>query len=76
MRNFWKKAKKSPLPPAAGGPPSDPCVVTSVYNYSFVKFVSSAKCVLLPSEKNKISTVNVLFQFHPHFCAYFSLQTL
>jgi len=61
MRIFLEKAVK---------------VVTSAYYYRFVEFISSAKCVLFPSKKSKITTVNVLFLLHSHFCTYFSLQTL
>jgi len=35
--------------------PLDPRVVTLTYYYNFVEFVSSDKCVLLPSKKNKIA---------------------
>jgi len=50
-----------------GAPAPDPRVVTSAYYYSFVEFISSTKCVLLPSKENKITTVNDLFLLLPHF---------
>jgi len=46
-------------------------VVTSAYCYRFVEFISRAKCVLLPSKRNKITTVNVLFLLLPHFSPIF-----
>jgi len=59
-----------------GDPPSDPRVVTPTCYYNFVKFVSYAKCVLSASKRNKITIVNALLLLLPHFCTYFSLQTL
>jgi len=55
-----------------------PCCYSHLYCYKFVPvyFVSSAKCVLFPSKKNKITTVNVLPLILPHFCTYFSHQSL
>jgi len=41
-------------------PPPDPHVITLAYYCQSVEFISSAKCGLLPSKKNKITTVNVL----------------
>jgi len=84
MRIFWKKCKKlskrlclSPrLPPAVGSSPPDLCVGTPAYYFSFVGFISSDECVLIPSKKYKITTVNVMFLILPHFYTYFSLQTL
>jgi len=54
-----------------GAPPTDPCVVTSAYYYSFIKLISRGKCILLPSKKNKIITVNVLFLLLPYFFTYY-----
>jgi len=64
MRIFWKKTVKivsaSGAPPPnpvylrrLEAPPSDPRVVTSAYYYNFIEFLSSAKCVLFRSKKNK-----------------------
>jgi len=54
---------------------SDPRVVTSVYYYNFVSFVSNAKCVFYPrSKKNRKTAVNiVLHLLLSHFYIYFSL---
>jgi len=75
---FLEKTVKNRL--SVGAPPPNPRllpesvpVVTSAYYYSFVDFVLSLKCVLLPSKNNKITTVNVLFLLLSHFCTYFSL---
>jgi len=50
-------------------PPPDPRVIAPAYYDNFVKFLCSTKCVLLLSKKEQILLL-------PHFCAYFSLQTL
>jgi len=44
--------------------------------YNFVEFISGAKMRFITIKKNKITTVNVLILLLPHFCTYFSLQTL
>jgi len=41
---------------------------------NFVKFVSGAKCVLLPSKRNKITAINVLLLILPHFCIIFHFK--
>jgi len=81
MRIFWKELKiasasgaLSSIPrllPAAALP--DPRDFTPTYYYNFVEFVSSIKCVSLPStlKKEHITSVNVLLLLHPHFCTYF-----
>jgi len=62
MRIFWEKTIKivsasgdpppNPrLPPAAPHP--DSRVVTPSYYYNFVKFVSSAKCILFAQKRSK-----------------------
>jgi len=67
---FWEKTVKivsasgiRPQTPVflrrLGAPPPDPRVVTPAYYYNFVKFVSSAKCILFRSEKNQVTTANV-----------------
>jgi len=74
MRILWKKnyRNRPSLPPAAGGPDPRPPRCYSRLYYDFVEFVFNAKCVLLPSNMNKITTVNVLLL--PRFySAYFSL---
>jgi len=54
-----------------------PSAVTPAYYDCFVEFISCAKCVLLPSKKEKNNySKYFLFLFHPHFCTYFALQTL
>jgi len=54
------------------GPPlPNPRVATPAYYWNFIKFVSSAKCILLLSKKHKITTVNVLLLLLSHFCIYF-----
>jgi len=74
MRIFWKNTVK--ITSASGAPSPDPRVVTVAYYYNLVEFVSSVKCVSLFSEKDKMTTVHVLLLLLPHFCTYFSLQTL
>jgi len=59
-----------------GAKPSDPRVVTPAYYYNFFEFIFGAKCVLLSSKKNKITTINVLFSLHPHFCLIFSSNSV
>jgi len=58
------------LPPAAEGSASRPrrCCSRLLLQLCRVHFYSSAKCVLSPSKKNKITTVNVLFLLLPYFC--------
>jgi len=82
MRIFEKK-KTVKIASATGAPPPNPRlppsgllpagprprVITLVYYYYFVQFVSSAKYVLLPSKKNKIAAINVLLL--PNFCTNF-----
>jgi len=79
MRIFLKKSCKyrfsvggsdpNPrLPPAVGGSaPNSRVVVTPACYCNFVEFVSCAKCVLLSSKRNKLTTVNALFLLLPHF---------
>jgi len=43
-----------------GASPPDPHVITPAYYCKSFEFISRAKHVLLPSKKNKITTVNVL----------------
>jgi len=73
MRIFFKKAvkiasasgvppKNPRLPPVAGEFPV-PRVVTPVYYYNLVEFVSNVKYVPVPSKKNKTTPVNVLLCF-------------
>jgi len=71
-----------------GVPPPDLRVVTSACYFSFVGVVSSTKYVLLyyciekvqntysKWLKSQYFAVNVLILLLPHFCTYFSLQTL
>jgi len=48
-----------------GAEPPDPYVVTPVYYYNFLNFVSNAKCVFYPSKKDRITTViDLLLLFH------------
>jgi len=50
---------------ASGAPPPDPRLVTLAYYYNFVKFVSSAECVVLPNKQaqNSCRKCSVCF-FH------------
>jgi len=56
MRIFWNKNVKlivggsASEPLLASAPPPDPHVITPAYYCKFVEFISSAKCVLLPSK--------------------------
>jgi len=59
---------------ASGAPPPDPRVVVSAYYYNFVEFMSNAECVLLPSKKNKITTVNVRFLLLSHLSRIFHFK--
>jgi len=60
-KNYFSVEGSSPEPLFASGdwrveaPPPDLRVVTPVYYYNFVEFVSYATCVLLPYKKNKIT---------------------
>jgi len=72
VNNRFSVGGSSPERPFASGSPN-PGVFALAYYYNFVKFISSVKCVLLLSKRNKITTVNVLFLLLPHL--YFSLQT-
>jgi len=76
LKNAYFLEKTAKLFSASGAPPPDLRIVTSSYYYSFIKFISRGKCILLPLKKNKITTVNVLFLFLLHFFTYFLLQTL
>jgi len=38
---------------ASGAPPPDPHVLTPVYDYNFVEYVSSAKCIFSAQKKTK-----------------------
>jgi len=57
MRIFGIKMQK--LPQRLGSPP-DPHVITPAYNCNSVGFINSAKCVLLPSKKNKVNILLLL----------------
>jgi len=68
MRIFWEKTVKivlasgaEPLNPrlplAAGGSAPRPPLITPVYYYNFVEFVSSAKCILFRSKNNQVTTL-------------------
>jgi len=60
MRIFWKKNVKIRIPVCLRRLETttpEPRVVTPDYYHNFVKFVSSAKYVLLPSKENKITTI-------------------
>jgi len=48
---FWRKTYK--IAASSEVPPSDPHVLTLAYHYNFVEYISSAKCVLLPSKKEQ-----------------------
>jgi len=83
MRIFWNKNVKitsvsgaSPpdprFPPAA--PPPDPPLISPVYYCKSVGFISSAKCVLFSSKKNKITTVNVLLLLLPQLSHLFFIS--
>jgi len=58
MRIFWKKgckiasASRDPPPNPPWPPTAVAWLMTPAYYYNLVEFVSSAKCVLLPSKKN------------------------
>jgi len=73
MRIFWKKLQNSLQ---CRGLRPQTSHITPIYYYYFVEFVSSVKCVLLPSKKNKIAAVNVLLFLLSHLRTYFSLQIL
>jgi len=55
------------LPPELGAHPPYSCVVTPACYCNFGEFASCAKCVLLFSKRNKVTTVNALFLLLPHF---------
>jgi len=89
LKNAYFLEKSVKFATASEAPPPEPpfassdwCLgprpqrFSSAYYYSFVEIISSAKCVLLPSKKDKITTINVLLLLHPHFYTLFLLQTL
>jgi len=75
---FLKKKKKKTVKIASAHlpPEAPPRCYSRLLCLS--KFVSSAKYVLLPSKRNKITRVNVLLLLLPHFYTYtyISYQTL
>jgi len=56
-----------------GSTPRSPCCYFHL-QLRFVEFVSSGKYVLLPSKRNKITTVNVLLLLLLHFAPIFHLK--
>jgi len=51
---FWKNTVKI-ASSVTVAPPPDPHVVTLTYYYNFIKFISSVKCVILTSKKDKMT---------------------
>jgi len=83
MRKFWGEEYKNYLsvlygPPAAGGSaPRPPRCYSRIQLQNFVEFVSySSMRFTLPLKQNKIPAVNILPLLLPHYCTYFSLQTV
>jgi len=70
---FWKNVK---IASASGAPPSDPRVFIPAYYCNLGQFVSSGKCISLLAKANKITPAESSTLLLPHFCNYFSCQTL
>jgi len=76
MRIFWEKNCRLASPPnprlIVSLRPQTP-VVTPVYYYNFVEFVSSAKCILFRSKNNQVTTIFCL-SFFRIFAPIFSFK--
>jgi len=83
---FFRKKVKSPQHPGVLPPnprllpaadDSDPCIITSTYWHRFARVRFYHKTIwLLWNITQKKQTENISLLLLPHFCAYFTLQTL
>jgi len=70
MRIFLEKTVK--IVPASGAPPPELLLPSAITIYSSPAIFAFD----FPSKNNKTIAVNVLPLLSPHFCTYFSLQTM
>jgi len=73
MRIFLEKISVK-IVSVLGAPHPDLRILSPAYYYNFVEFDSGAKCILLPSKNNKITTVNVLLSVPLHFAPTFQFK--
>jgi len=53
LKNAYILEKTVKFAAASGSPPPDLRIITLAYYYSFVEFVSNAKCVYYPKKRTK-----------------------